>query len=193
MEQTMRLEGYKIGILVESDYCEPEMWYYQRRFPEEGAEVHLLSRLWGQPSLTFHGHDYKAPLTCKRSFEGMDDETLEGYAALIVPAGFVADRLRYTEDIHKLPPAVEFLQRAFAQPQILKGVVCHGLWLMAPAPELVRGRRVAVHNNMLGDARNMGAIYVDQDVVVDRDLVTARTADHCHFFARQIIDLLAAG
>jgi protease I len=191
MEQMMRLEGIKIGILIESDYCEPEIFYYQRRFPEEGAEVHLLSRLWGQPSLCFHGHQFKAPLTCDRSFEGMDDETLNSYAALIVPAGFVADRLRYTEDIHKLPPAVEFLRRAFARPQILKGVVCHGMWLMAPAPELVRGRRVVVHNNMLGDAKNMGAVYVDRDVVVDGDLVTARTADHCHLFARQVIELLA--
>jgi protease I len=66
------------------------------------------------------------------------------------------------------------------------------MWLVAPAPELVRGRKVVVHNNLLGDARNMGAIYVDQDVVVDRDLVTARTGSHCHVFARAIIDILAA-
>jgi protease I len=48
-----------------------------------------------------------------------------------------------------------------------------------------------VHNNLLGDAKNMGAIYVDQDVVVDGDLVTARTGGHCHLFARRIIDMLA--
>jgi protease I len=37
----------------------------------------------------------------------------------------------------------------------------------------------------------MGAHYVDQDVVVDDDLVTARTGGHCHMFARAIIDELA--
>jgi protease I len=79
----------------------------------------------------------------------------------------------------------------FAEPGILKGVICHGMWLMAPAPELVRGRRVVVHNNLIGDARNMGAQYVDQDVVVDGDLVTGRTGGHCHLFARQIIELLS--
>ena len=36
----------------------------------------------------------------------------------------------------------------------------------------------------------MGAVYTDQDVVVDDDLVTARTGGHCHLFARAIIDLL---
>src|SRR5262249_31937374 len=98
--------------------------------------------------------------------------------------------LRYTEDINKLPPATEFLRRAFAHKHILKGIICHGAWLAAPAPELLRGRRVVVHNNLLGDARNMGAHYVNEDVVVDGDLVTARTGEHCHLFARRIIDLL---
>jgi protease I len=108
-----------------------------------------------------------------------------------VPAGMVADRLRYTEDVHKLPPATEFLKRAFAEKGIIKGILCHGMWLVAPAPELVRGRKVVVHNNLLGDAKNMGAIYVDQDIVVDDDLVTARTGGHCHLFARKIIDIVA--
>jgi protease I len=186
----LRLQGKQIGILIEGDYYEPEIWYYQRRFPEEGAEVHLLTRLWGQPSLTFKGHEYQIPLECHESFEGMEDAELRRYAAIIVPAGMVADRLRYTEDINKLPPAVEFLRRAFNEQSIVKGIICHGLWLLAPVPELVRGRRVVVHNNLLGDAKNMGAHYVDQDVVVDDDLVTARTGGHCHMFARAIIEEL---
>jgi protease I len=36
-------------------------------------------------------------------------------------------------------------------------------------------------------------VYVDQDVVVDGDLVTGRTGNHCHLFAHTIIDLLADG
>lgn len=188
----MRLAGAKVGILIESDFYENEILYYQHRFPEEGMEVHFLSRLWGQPSLTFYGHEYKVPFECHESFEGIDDATLAGYAAIIVPSAIVSDRLRYTEDINKLPPATEFLKRAFAQPQVIKGIICHGMWLVAPAPELVRGRRVVAHNNLLGDVRNMGAVYTDQDVVVDGDLVTARTGGHCHLFARTIIDMLAA-
>jgi protease I len=103
----------------------------------------------------------------------------------------VSDRLRYTQDVNELAPATVFVKRAFAEKSILKGVICHGMWLIAPAPELVRGRPVVVHNNLVGDARNMGAIYTDQDVVVDGDLVTGRTGGHCHLFARKIIDLLA--
>jgi protease I len=184
------LKGKKIGILIESDFYEQEIWYYKSRFAEEEAEVHFLTRLWGQPSITFKGHEYHVPFECSESFEDIDDEELDTYDAIIVPAGIVADRLRYTEDINKIPPATEFLQRAFAKKNILKGIICHGMWLVAPTPELVKGRNVVVHNNLLGDAKNMGAIYIDKDVVVDDDLITARTGGHCHLFAREIIKTL---
>ena len=82
-------------------------------------------------------------------------------------------------------------RRAFAEPSVLKGIICHGMWLMAPLPELVKGRKVVAHNNLLGDVKNMGAVYVNEDVVVDGDLVTARTGGHCHFFAKKIIEMLA--
>ena len=189
----MNLTGKKIGILIEGDFYDPEIWYYKFRFDEEGAEVHFLTRLWGQSELTFLGHEFRTPFHCNESFEGMDDETLRGYAAIIVPAGMVSDRLRYTEDVNRLPPATEFLARAFAEPSIIKGIICHGMWLAAPMPELVRGRRVVVHNNLIGDARNMGAEYVNEDVVVDGDLVTGRSGGHCHLFARRIIDMLQTG
>jgi protease I len=187
----MRLKGKKIGILIESDFYEKEIFYYQLRFPEEGAELHFLTRLWGQPSQTFKGHEYHIPFQCHESFENMDDEMLRSYSAIIVPSAMVSDRLRYTEDINILPPAVQFVKRAFAERGIVKGIICHGMWLMALVPELVKGRKVVVHNNLLGDVRNMGAIYTNEDVVVDGDLVTARTGDHCNLFAQKIIEMVS--
>jgi protease I len=190
----MKLQGKKVAVMIESDFYEPEIHYYQHRFREEGIDLHFLTRLWGQDSIAFKGHEWHVPFDdIEESFENVSDSMLRSYSAIIVPSGIVSDRLRYTEDINKLPPATVFLQRAFAEKSILKGIICHGMWLVSPSPELVRGRRVVVHNNLLGDAKNMGAIYVDEDVVVDGDdLVTARTGGHCHLFARKIIDLLSA-
>lgn len=188
----MRLAGHRIAVLIESDFYEHEIWYYRYRFPEEGAEVHFLSRLWGQPSLTFTGHEYKAPFVCDASFENMDDETLRSYSAVIVPSAFVSDRLRYSADVSVLPPATDFLRRAFAERSIVKGIICHGLWLLARTPELVRGRDLVCHPNLYGDALNMGANYVDDDVVVDRDLVTARTGAEAGAFARTLIERISS-
>lgn len=177
----------KIGILIESDFYENEIFYYKYRFAEENYDLHFLSRLWGQERITFYGHEYKATMECEESFENMSHEELLSYDAIIVPSGMVADRLRYTEDIHKLPPAVDFLQRAFAQKSIIKGIICHGLWLVAPANDLIKGRNLVCHNNLLGDAKAYGAVYVDEDVVIDDDLVTARSGDCAHLFAKTII------
>jgi protease I len=176
---------------MESDFYEPEIFYYQRRFAEEGAEVHFLTRLWGNERIVFRGHEYRVPFEVSESFEELDEFGLKQFSAVIVPSGMVSDRLRYTEEVDELPPAVAFLRRAFADPAIVKGIICHGMWLAAPIPQVISGRRAVVHNNLLGDLKNMGGIYQDSDVVVDEDLVTARTGNHCHVFARKIIDLLA--
>lgn len=188
----MSLKGEKIGILIESDYYEPEIWYYQSRFAEEEIDTHFLTRLWGQPSLTFKGHEYHIPFECHESFEDMSEKEILEYSAIIVPSGMVSDRLRYTEDPKMIPPATEFLARVFKVKKIIKGIICHGMWLIAPQTELVKGRKVVVHNNLIGDAKAYGAIYTDQDVVVDKDLVTARSGGHCHLFARKIIETLQA-
>ena len=72
----MMLKGKKIGVLFEADYFENEIFYYKFRFPEEGAEIHFLTRLWGQDKITFLGHEYRALMDCYESFENMSDEEL---------------------------------------------------------------------------------------------------------------------
>jgi len=180
----------KIGILIESDYYENEIFYYQFRFKEAGFEPHFLTRLWGNDSITFQGHEFRAPFYCNESFEALDEKALDEYAAIIVPAGMVSDRLRYTEDVKKIPPASEFMKKVFARKDIVKGVICHGLWLLSPVSEVVKGRKMTVHNNLLGDAKNYGIDYQDADVFVDGDLVSARTGGHCYLLAQEILKLI---
>ena len=185
------LHGRRVGILMESDYVEEEIGYYRRRFAEEGAEVVLLSRLWGQDSLTFTGHEQRAPITVDGDLETLTYEELTRYSALVVPGGMVADRLRYHENAPAVAPAVALMRRAFGIRHLVKAFSCHGLWLLSTATDLVRDRPVTCHNNLVGDVHNMGARYIDQDVVVDGDLMTGRTVDHCHLLARAVIERLS--
>lgn len=181
---------YKIGVLIESDFYEPEIEYYEHCFKDAGLEVHFLSRLWGNAELTFKGHEERRHFKCKESFESITDSELKNYAAVIIPAGYVADRLRFTEDVNELPPACKFLERCFADKGLIKGIICHGAWLMAPIAHLVKGRRMVVHNNLLGDAKMMGIEYVDQDVVTDGDVISARTGGDHVPFAQAIIEAI---
>jgi hypothetical protein len=59
------LDATKIAVLIESDFFEPEIHYYERRFAEEGAEVHFLTRMWGLSTQTFTGHEWRRPGWCR--------------------------------------------------------------------------------------------------------------------------------
>ena len=184
------LTGEKIGILIENRFIDQEIIYYSHRFNEEGASTEFLTRLWGQPSLTFKGLELGMEITVDKSFEAIDDDELDTYSAIIMPAGMVADMLRYSEKPGDLAPAVQFMKRAMDNKAIIKGAVCHALWIFDPVPELIRGRSVTCHNNIIGSVRNTGANYIDQDIVIDDDLVTARTGGMFAEFAHTIIDVL---
>ena len=184
------LTGKKIGILLENRFIDQEIIYYSHRFNEEGATVEFLTRLWGQPELTFKGIELGMEMTVNKSFEEIDDTELDTYAAIIMPAGMVADMLRYAERPGDLAPAVQFIKRVMANKSIIKAAICHALWIFDPIPEVISGRSVTCHNNIIGSVKNTGANYVDQDIVIDDDLITARTGDMFAEFARTIIDEL---
>jgi protease I len=107
------------------------------------------------------------------------------YAAVIMAASYASVRLRYFEPPRGVPirpemtrtaPAVKFFAEAMRDPRIVKGALCHGLWLLTPTPEHLAGRRVICHEVVLADIANAGAIYTPSanNVVIDRDLVTGR-------------------
>ncbi len=182
------LEGKKIAVLVESQYIPGEIEAYRYGFGALGAEVHFMSRLWGQPKQIFVSEVEQAgytPQTLEVSID-FQNVTLEDYAAVIMAANYTSVRLRYFEppkgqpispEMTRSAPAAQFFARAMQNPGIVKGPLCHGLWILTPYPELLKGRKVICHEVVLADIMNCGAVYVPRDaqnggVVVDGDLVT---------------------
>jgi protease I len=182
------LEGRKIAVLVESQYIPGEIEAYRYGFGALGAQVDFMSRLWGNKSITFVSEVEQAGYTPQTLEVEIDFQNvkLEDYAAVIMAANYTSVRLRYFEpppgqpvspDLVRSAPAVQFFARAMQNPRIVKGPLCHGLWILTPNPELLKGRKVICHEVVLADVLNCGAIYVPRDaqnggVVVDGDLVT---------------------
>jgi protease I len=173
----------KIGVLVESHFDETEYRRFGEFFPEHGYAVEYLSHLWGQPRLTFDGNDMSAKVT-------VDVEVTRvapvDYAGVILIGGYAMDRLRYEETIEpgrpNQAPAVVFLRKAITAMDAGRlniGAICHGLWLLCAAPELIKGRKVTCAHNILCDVVNAGGIpvydgYKLRDVCVDGNLITGR-------------------
>ena len=90
-------------------------------------------------------------------------------------------------------PAVQFFAEAMSNPNIIKGFLCHGLWILTPVPDLLKGRHVICHEVVLADIKNAGAVYVPSpnNIVVDGDMVTGRSGHDVHAFidaiAQQIL------
>jgi protease I len=194
------LGGKKIAILVESEFIPEEIEAYQQRFSELRATVHFMSRLWNKPSLHFFSdaEDGETPQTLEVQidFQNVD---VNDYAAVIMAANYTSVRLRYFEPVSgsvigpeqvRTAPAVQFYAKAMANPRIVKGALCHGLWILTPMPELLMGRRVICHEVVLADIINAGAIYEasPSGVVVDGDLVTGRSKKEVNLFIDAITE-----
>lgn len=201
------LSGRRIGVIVESQYIPGEITTYQYGFEILGATVDFMSYLWQQPKQTFistvenHG---ESPVQMDVSID-ITKVNLDDYAAIIMAANYTSVRLRYFVPPPGQPaipsaamvataPAVAFFARAMENPKIVKGALCHGLWLLTPRPDLLRGRRVICHEVVLADVLNAGAQFHwdESGVVVDRDLVTGHDWHTVGRFVERIAETIVA-
>jgi len=185
------LEGKRVAVLVESEYIPEEIGAYRRLFPQQGVTVELLSRLWGQPEQIFVS-DVLQPGEGLRVTTDICSVEVEDYDAVIMAANYTSVRLRQFDppadgrgspaEWVRTAPAVDFFAHAMAVRHIIKGALCHGLWILTPRPDLLRGRRVTCHRVVLADVLNAGGVYDPSPVVVDDDLVTGDSKDQVEAF-----------
>lgn len=209
------LAGKKVAVVLESQYIPGEIKIYQERFGSYGATVDLVSRLWGQPSQTFYSTveviDGKAVPPAPEFIEvthDFDHINVADYAAVVVAANYTSVRLRWIGDVEinadnaaelvRSAPAARFFREAMLNPKIIKGAPCHALWLLAPSPEVLKGRKVICNQVVLADVLNAGGIYTPcppgtpgpKQVVVDRDLVTNNSWHASEELVDRIRDLI---
>jgi protease I len=108
------------------------------------------------------------------------------YDALLLPGGVMnPDKLRLE------PQAIEFI-RQFVNSGKPIGAICHGPWTLIDAGA-VRGRRMTSYPSIKTDLINVGANWVDEEVVVDNGIVTSRKPSDIPAFNRKLIEEIAEG
>jgi protease I len=114
-------------------------------------------------------------------------EASEGdYDGLVLPGGVAnPDALRTHEDV------VGFI-RAFFEAGKPVACICHGPWTLIEA-DVVRERTVTSWPSLQTDLRNAGAEWVDEEVHVDRGLVSSRKPDDLDAFNAKIVEEFAEG
>jgi protease I len=169
------LAGKRILMFVGDIYEDLEVWYPKLRLIEAGAEVVLAGP---EAKVTYAGkHGYP----CKSDAE-IDEVDAASFDGLIVPGGFMPDKLRREAKVLQLV-------RDFNDAQKLIAAVCHGGWIPISAG-VYRGVRVTGSPGIKDDLVNAGAIWEDKPVVIDRHFVSSRKPDDLPDFCRGILQVL---
>jgi protease I len=163
-------------MFVGDIYEDLEVWYPKLRMIEAGAEVVLAGP---EADVTYSG---KNGYPCK-SDAAIKHIHSADFAGLLVPGGFMPDKLRRDARVLELV-------REFNAAEKLIAAVCHGGWIPISAG-VYRGVRVTGSLGIKDDLVNAGAIWEDAPVVIDRHFVSSRKPDDLPDFCRGILQVLA--
>ncbi len=165
----------KIVILAGDGYEDLELWYPRLRLLEEGLET-VVAAADLQEKRSKHG--YPADVQVKTADLNPDE-----YAAVIIPGG-----IKGAEHVRMDREAVAFVRRLHQQGKPVASI-CHGAWVLISA-FIVKDRLLTCYEGMKDDLIAAGARYLDQEVVVDGNLITARKPADLPAFMREILKKL---
>jgi protease I len=170
----MSLDGKTVALLVEDDYNLDEFIYPLHRFAEAGATVKVVG-----PSRTdvFTSHDRQVRADLPASAAAVGD-----FDAVIIPGGYAPDKMRRDADL------VAFVRDMDAAGKPV-AAICHAGWMLVSA-KIVSGRNATCFYSVRDDLEAAGAHWLDEPVVVDRNLVTSRTPSDLPAFCAATIGLL---
>jgi protease I len=176
------LKGKRVAALVANGFEQVELTEPKKALEGAGATVQVVSpetdrvRGWNH---TEWGSDVQVD-------RPLDQARADDYDALLLPGGVMnPDRLRMN------PKAVQFVKQFFEGGKPI-AVICHGPWTLVDA-DVVRGVKMTSYPSVRTDLVNAGADWVDQEVVVDRGVVSSRKPDDIPAFNRKMIEEFAEG
>jgi protease I len=172
------LQGKRIAFLATEGVEDSELTEPWKAVTAAGAEAQLISIKQGE----FEGKKggtYKVDKLVR-------DVDAGDFDGLVLPGGVAnPDKLRMDED------AVSFVRDFFEQGKPV-GVICHGPWTLVEAGVL-KGRTLTSYPSVKTDIVNAGGRWVDEEVVVDRGLVSSRNPNDLPAFCAKIIEEFAEG
>jgi protease I len=177
-----KLSGKKVAILAADGFEEVELTKPRKALDDAGAKTSVISIKSGKIQGMNHADKGETVAVDQTLAEAKPQD----FDALMIPGGLMnPDTLRSTEE------ALEFVRHFFRESKPV-AAICHAPWVLIDAG-VVRGRTITSWPAIKTDVRNAGATWVDQEVVVDRGLVTSRKPDDIPAFNEKMIEEFCEG
>ncbi|MEB3787494.1 MAG: type 1 glutamine amidotransferase [Desulfurococcales archaeon] len=161
-------------ILTGEGFEDIEVLYPYYRLLEAGFETHIAIPGGGEATGK-RGYRVKADLATA-------DVNPGDYDVLVIPGGRAPERIRLDSDVLRIT-------REFFQAGKPVAVICHGPQVLISAG-VVKGRKLTSYWGVKDDIIAAGGEWLDQPVVVDGNLVSARYPPDIPFWMREFFKLL---
>jgi protease I len=166
----------KIACILESDFEDSEYVQPAEALRQAGHQVTVIGMEAGKE---LKGKKEGTRVRTDKAFSEVEPHQFD---ALLIPGGSSPDKLR----AH--PEPVQFT-KAFFDAEKPVFAICHGPQLFLTAGTF-RNHKMTAWKTIQVDLKLAGASVVDQEVVVDRNLVTSRQPSDIPAFNKAVLETL---
>ncbi len=177
-----KLQGKRIAMIATDGFEQSELEQPKKYLEGEGAEVHVISlksgsiRGWDQK-------DWGAKVDVDKTIQ---EAKAADYDALVLPGG------QMNPDVLRIDEHVVAFTKAIMQAGKVVAAICHGPWTLIETG-LLKGKRVTSWPSLRTDLTNAGAQWSDEEVVVDKGLITSRKPADIPAFNAKIVEEMLEG
>lgn len=163
----------KVAFIMGPEFEDSEFSVPYERVKEAGHEAVIVGL---EKGAVLEGKKGKVTATTDAAISEVDPG---GFDALVIPGGYSPDKIRTDLGMVALVKAMDEAGKPIA-------AICHAGWMLAEAG-IVAGRTVTSWPSIKTDLVNAGASWVDQEVVEDGNLITARKPDDLEAFTKALL------
>ncbi len=166
----------RIAILATDGFQDSELSEPYERLKDAGFKVLVIGAAAGR-RITGKNGDFSIDVDL-----GVESVNLNDFDALVIPGGESPERLRRNEAAVKLA-------RAFLAGGKPVAAICHAPEVLNSAGSL-RDRTLTGHVSLKNEIEDAGGKFVDEAIVIDRNLITSRKPADLPQFIDAIISFL---
>lgn len=167
----MDVKGKKVLIISANKFEDSELEFPRDQFKAKGAKITIAGPT-REPFYGKGGTKIKPDITF--------DELTSDFDILLLPGGKAPAIVRKNEKVLEIV-------REFNSHGKLIAAICHGPQILISAG-IMKGRTATSYFQVAKELKEAGATYLDELVIVDKNLITSRKPRDLKYFMKAIFD-----